>query len=50
MNFTHLFMGIVAAAWVAWVEYRLYLNLRIHEETQKRAERRAAAGLRAVEK
>lgn len=48
MNYSHLFIGLVVFGWAMWVEWRLWANLRIHEETQKRAEKRSA--LHAVEK
>ena len=33
MNWTHLFLGLVAVGWLISVEYRLFLNLRILSET-----------------
>jgi hypothetical protein len=51
MNWQHLFTGLVITGWVIWVEYRLWANLRIHEETIRRTERKHGSGsLHAVEK
>ena len=35
MNWTHLFIGAVAAGWVLSVEYRLWANLKILSEQLK---------------
>jgi len=50
MNYSHLFIGLVMVAWAVWVEYRLWANLRIHEETIRRTERKGTGNLHAVEK
>ena len=50
MNYRHLFIGLCTVAWVLWVEYRLWANLKIHEETIRRTEKPRTSNLHAVEK
>ena len=52
MNWTHLFLGLVAVGWLISVEYRLWANLRILTEFQTRVtkQREAPSHLHAVEK
>lgn len=51
MNWTSLFVGLVAVGWLISVEYRLWANLRILTEFQNRVSKREAPGhLHAVEK
>jgi hypothetical protein len=52
MNFTHLFVGLVAVGWLISVEYRLWANLRILSEFQARVtkSKEPPSHLRAVEK
>lgn len=52
MQWTHLFLGLVAVGWLVSVEYRLWANLRILTEFQARVtkSREAPSHLHAVEK
>ena len=50
MNLTHLFVGLVAVAWLVSVEYRLWANLRILSEFQAKVAKKDPSHLRAVEK
>ena len=49
MNWGHLFIGAVVAGWVLSVEYRLWANLNIWAEQQKRVTKQRDH-LHAVEK
>jgi len=49
MNYQHLFTALLVVGWAVWVEYRLWANLKIHEETIRRTERKTG-NLHAVEK
>lgn len=52
VNWTHLFLGLVAVGWLVSVEYRLWANLRILTEFQNRVSKRgeAPSHVHAVEK
>ena len=50
MNYSHLFLGLLATGWALWVEWRLWANLKIHEEQLRRTERSKSSSLHAVEK
>jgi hypothetical protein len=52
MQWTHLFLGLVAVSWLISVEYRLWANLKILSEFQSRVTKakETPSHLRAVEK